>query len=314
MRLARLQQLLTLVLLATALGWAGWMASAGQPVLAVVGALLVLGFHALVLGLEMAVAARVNRDDPAPAASGLQRLRAWWGEVLTAPVVFCWRQPFFPDAVPDDPGAPGRRGVVLVHGFICNRGLWTPWLRRLRARGIPFVAVNLEPVFGSIDRYAAVIEQAVRQLEQHTGCAPVLVGHSMGGLAIRAWMRDFDGDRRVHRVLTIGTPHRGTVLARNARTTNARQMRRDSAWLQQLASQEPAQRYRRFTCFYGHCDNVVFPASTATLPGADNRHVSATAHVRMAFHREVVNEVLAWLEAPASSCESDMAGATPPTR
>ena len=29
-------------------------------------------------------------------------------------------------------------------------------------------------------------------------------------------------------------------------------------------------------------DNIVFPASTATLPGADNRHLPAVAHVHMA--------------------------------
>ena len=34
-------------------------------------------------------------------------------------------------------------------------------MRRLRRRGVPFVAVNLEPVFGSIDSYAATIEAAV---------------------------------------------------------------------------------------------------------------------------------------------------------
>ena len=95
MRLARLQQLLTLVLLATALGWAGWMASAGRPVLAVVCALLVLGFHALVLGLEMAVAARVNRDDPAPAASGLQRLRERIAGAIDR-VLQRWRRPRHP--------------------------------------------------------------------------------------------------------------------------------------------------------------------------------------------------------------------------
>ena len=46
-----------------------------------------------------------------------------------------------------------------------------------------------------------------------------------------------------------------------------------------LAAREPAQRFERFTCFYGHCDNIVFPASTATLPGADNRHIAG--HARM---------------------------------
>lgn len=44
-----------------------------------------------------------------------------------------------------------KRGVVLVHGFMCNRGLWLPWFIPLQARGHAYVAVNLEPVMGSID-------------------------------------------------------------------------------------------------------------------------------------------------------------------
>ena len=71
--------------------------------------------------------------------------------------------------------ARGRRGPLLVHGFVCNRGLWNPWLERLHARGIPFVAVDLEPVFGSIDDYVRILENAVQRLERCTGLAPVIV-------------------------------------------------------------------------------------------------------------------------------------------
>ena len=63
-----------------------------------------------------------------------------------------------------------------------------------------------------------------------------------------------------------------------------------------LAAQEPPERYRRFTCFYGHCDNIVFPCSTATLPDADNRHLRGHAHVHMLRHPDVLAEVLRRLQ------------------
>ena len=47
-----------------------------------------------------------------------------------------------------------------------------------------------------------------------------------------------------------------------------------------------------FTCFWGHCDNIVFPTRSATLPGADNRHLVQTPHVAMTFHPEVFGYVL----------------------
>ncbi|AKJ31444.1 esterase/lipase family protein [Caldimonas brevitalea] len=291
--LARLQQAITLTLLGSAFAWAFWWAQQGRPLVAAAGALLIALGYALVLAIEFVILSRVHGDDPTPKASLRELVAAWWGEVTHSPVIFCWRQPFVPNAVPDRPEAAGRRGVVLIHGFVCNRGFWTPWMRRLRARGVPFVAVSLEPVFGSIDHYADLVEAAVRRLELGTGQAPVLVCHSMGGLAARAWLRREQADARVHRVITIGTPHRGTHLGRHGRTLNTRQMGLDSPWLQQLTAAEPPERYRRFTCFYSNCDNIVFPPAVASLPGAVNLHLPGWAHVHMVHHPQVFNEVLA---------------------
>jgi triacylglycerol lipase len=81
---------------------------------------------------------------------------------------------------------------------------------------------------------------------------------------------------------------------------NARQMRQANAWLMALAAQEPAARRALFTCFYGHCDNIVFPPSTATLAGADNRHIAATAHVHMASAETVFAEICRWLDLTSS--------------
>ena len=121
--------------------------------------------------------------------------------------------------------------MVLVHGYLCNHRIWDDVAADLRAQGHAVFAVNLEPVFSSIDHYAPIIEDAVRALLQRTGEKQVaLVGHSMGGLAIRAWMRAYGTDH-VARVLTLGTPHAGTKLARGATTTNGKQMLWQSQWL-----------------------------------------------------------------------------------
>lgn len=302
--LARLQKLLVAALLMTSMAWAVIFIRIGRPGWAAGAAILILLGYAVFLGIEFALLYVVqDSNGPAPRASAGQLLRAWWGEALTAPQVFFWRQPFRaqaePDHIPDN--AMGQRGVVFVHGFVCNRGLWNPWMRELRRRKTPFIAVNLEPVFGSIDHYPRIIDAAVACLERATGCPVMLVGHSMGGLAIRAWLRQFDADARVHRVITIGSPHQGTWLARYGHTTNGKQMRQRSPWLMELAAAEPVMRATRFTCFYGHCDNIVFPAASSILPGAQNLHVSGVAHVQLAFQPAVFNEVWRWLSAPANS-------------
>lgn len=296
--LARIQQTTTLSLIAGATAWALHFLNGGESFMAWAGALLILLGYAVFLALEFALLAFVRGADPAPAPSVGQLLRAWLSEVMTAPLVFCWRQPFRSHAEADfvPPSPTDARGVVLIHGFVCNRALWNPWMARLRSARIPFVAVNLEPVFGSIDNYVAVIDRAVQRLEAATGQAPVVVAHSMGGLATRAWLEALAADSRVHRVITIGTPHHGTWLARFGQTTNARQMRIGSPWLRALAEREPAARFAKFTCCYSHCDNIVFPASTATMPGAHNLHITGTAHVHLAYQGAAFDELLHWLQ------------------
>ncbi|HET7794206.1 MAG TPA: alpha/beta fold hydrolase [Rhizobacter sp.] len=304
--LARFQQFITLSLLLAAALWAAWFLQRGSPVWALAGAALIVFGYAIFLAAEFVMLRFVHGSDPAPRASLGQLLRAWWAEVHTAPRVFCWQQPFRSMLEPDFvPVQPGRRGVVLVHGFVCNRGFWNRWMPRLRERGVPFVAVNLEPVFGTISDYAPIIEQAAVRIEQSTGLPPVVVGHSMGGLAIRAWLNAYAATHRVHRVVTIGSPHRGTWLGRFGFSTNAREMAMGTDWQRALEATESAEHFERFTCFYSHCDNIVFPASNATLPGADNRHVAGAAHVHLADQPEVLSEVLAWVE-PSSSADSSI--------
>ncbi|MFO1218166.1 MAG: alpha/beta fold hydrolase [Burkholderiaceae bacterium] len=275
-----------------------WVAlAAGAPGWQVLLMMLaIVHLHALVLAFEFMLLARVDPGPGIPRPQPGALLRAWWGEVWTGFRVFGWRQPFRAETVPDRPigRAPGpRRGVLLVHGFVCNRGLWNPWMERFAAEGVPFIAVNLEPVFGSIDRYVPIIEQAVQRLHAAGHPEPLIVAHSMGGLAVRAWMNTCAGAERVHSIVTIGTPHHGTVLARFGLSRNARQMRRHSRWLAALQAAETPSQRALFTCYFGHCDNIVVPAGTATLPGADNRHVPGVAHVHLAFQSQVLDDVIA---------------------
>ncbi|MEP7302725.1 MAG: alpha/beta fold hydrolase [Caldimonas sp.] len=298
--LARLQQLIVFGLVAAIAGWTGYVLHLGHSVWAFGGAFAIAGGYAVVLGVEFCLLENSYAKDAKNRPSTRQLITSWRDEVLIAPRVFLWRQPFRSRAIPDRPaapGKPGRRAIVFVHGFVCNRALWNPWLTWCIEHDIAFVAVNLEPVFGSIDNYVSPIELAVRRVEAATGLAPILVAHSMGGLAIRAWLAKVADPDRFHRVITVASPHGGTRMARHGRTTNSLQMRPQSAWLQALARAESTPLHARFTCFWSHCDNIVFPTAGATLPGADNRHLVATPHVAMAFHPDVFAEVLRLIEA-----------------
>ena len=292
--IARFQRITTLLLLILVCFGSTYFALTRRYVAGIaVPSLVLLGYGAF-LASEFVLARRQEVGSMAKPPIR-DALRAWLIELVTAPAVFCWRQPFRWHTEPDQIAASpsGARGVVLIHGFLCNRGFWNPWLKKLRIRRIPCIAVTLEPVFGSIDAYGDLIDSAVRRLHVLTGRSVIVVAHSMGGLAARAWLRRTPGaDRLVERVVTIATPHGGTALAGFARTANGRQMRLDSPWLRALAADETEARRGKFICFFGNCDNITFPTSAAVFEGADNRHVVATAHVRMAFHDDVFDEVV----------------------
>ena len=300
--LARLQQGIVAGLLLLAVAWG--VGACDLPGWVVVAGFLAIGsVHAVFLALEFLLMHAVNRQDPAPREGWGVLVRAWIGESLAAPRVFLWQQPFrsraWPDQLPaSSASGPARRGVVLVHGFVCNRGLWNPWLRRLGGEARAFSAVNLEPVFGQIDDYVPLIEAAVLRVTRATGLPPLVVCHSMGGLAVRAWLRAHQADARVAGVVTLGTPHQGTWLARISFVANGSQMRQDSRWLAQLRRDEPSGRAALFTCYYSACDNIVFPASTALLPGARHVPVPGVAHVAMVFDQAILDQVLASLDAP----------------
>lgn len=304
--IARLQQLTGLSLLGWTLGLAVWGAESPGGTLA--WALVPLLLHPGVLAMQFVLAYSLNQQQGLAAFSLSGLLSAWWGEVKASLMRFGWQQPWRWRVHPDGPvpvhavhpaqsARPGaHRGVLLVHGFMCNRGFWNNWYSVLAGQGHPVIAVNLEPMLGSIDDYVATLDEAVTRLTADTGQPPLVVAHSMGGLAVRAWMRAVPGaDARVFHVVTLGTPHHGTWLARWGHGTNARQMRYRSAWIQALAAAEPAERHHLFTCWHSSGDNIVFPLGTAVLHGAKVLYLPDIGHVALANHPEVLAHTLALL-------------------
>ena len=300
--IARIQQTIVFLLITglTAWTWYVWPDSARIYL----GFLALASVYIVYLALLFIAIHQLNRIDTQPRASLGALTAAWLREVFTVPRVFFWRQPFRTFAEVDHLAPSTQRGVVFIHGFFCNRAFWAPWMAQLRSDNRAFAAITLEPAFGSIDDYAPLVEAAVAKVTQATGQAPVLICHSMGGLAARAWLRAKpengypSNPERIKHVITIGTPHFGTMLSMKKALlpfTNTHQMQYFGAWTQQLVKDEATERYANFTCWYSNCDNIVVPTSTAMLPGADNRLVLAQGHVSMAFEARVMRETLAML-------------------
>ncbi len=180
----------------------------------------------------------------------------------------------------------GRLPVLLVHGYLCNRGLWW-WLRRgLRENHIEVATLNLEPPFASIDHFVGQLQQRIESLVAETGAPRVaLVTHSMGGLVARAYLQHH-GTARVGKLVTIAAPHRGTEVARLGLGRNAREMQPGSIWLRRLnASETPP---IALATLWSRADEFIVPHDSARLPGAPEHSLLALGHIGLTWSAEVL--------------------------
>ncbi|MGP1609551.1 MAG: esterase/lipase family protein, partial [Burkholderiales bacterium] len=189
--------------------------------------------------------------------------------------------------------ANDRPPLLLVHGYGCSRGAWWWLRRRLEAAGWMVATINLEPIYCSIDDYVEPLARRIDEVLAETGAVQlILIGHSMGGLAARAYLR-CHGVRRVARLVTLGTPHAGSELARIGLGLNGRQMEPGSAWLLALARETAMP---ETVVIYSPHDNYVMPQANLKLPGALHRPLDGLGHLAMLFSPRVADALLAALE------------------
>lgn len=118
-----------------------------------------------------------------------------------------------PTLVPHKPGS--RLPVLLIPGYFqtpANYFWLEPKLREIGLRNQ--LEVYNESMFGSIEVFADTIERHIAQAVEETGSSVVnIVAHSMAGLATREVLRRGRAQARVNRLITLGSPHRGTNWA-----------------------------------------------------------------------------------------------------
>ncbi|MEJ7138293.1 esterase/lipase family protein [Amphibiibacter pelophylacis] len=264
-------------------------------------------------GTLVGLMARANVGDSVGQTGAGALLRALASEtvstlqVMALEMALRWRQ------CPNIIGAKyrGQTGVILVHGYQCHRSAWNAWLRRWASVNRPCVAVNLGATEGLIMDHAPVVAQAIHAMRTITGRDPVVVGHSLGGLALRAWWQAHGAqDAGVARFITLGTPHQGTRLARLARSVAALDMRPDSDFLQRTRQHIDRHGLPPALAWLTPTDPLVTPASAAALaapavgPAPENRITTPCGHNALLLRPDLMDEVLALtqaLDAPAAA-------------
>lgn len=186
--------------------------------------------------------------------------------------------------------------ILLVHGMVDNRSIFTLLRRGLRRRGFHRVlTLNYSPLTRDVRLAATALAIRVELLCEETGFERIhLVGHSMGGLIARYYVQRLGGDSRVHTLVTLGTPHSGTRAAALIPHSLARQLRPGSDLMLELAEPAPGCRTRMLSV-WSDLDQLVVPRSNARVehPDLDARNLllRGVGHMSLPIHRRAVHEI-----------------------
>jgi triacylglycerol lipase len=232
------------------------------------------------------------------------RGRAWWKFFLTEYFHFCkqsfWYLPFpflFRTACDRGDIATSGEAVLLQHGYLHNGAVWQPLARALSKRGYRVFTID-QPLHASIDDMADRLASRIESICAKTGERQIiLIAHSMGGLISRAYLRRY-GDARIRRLITLGSPHRGTYHAYLAFRANGKQMRPNNDWLNELG-RAPA--FPSFTSIYSLYDTLITPQDSSRVEGAENVELTGVGHVSMFASDAVQTAVLNVLDQDRAS-------------
>lgn len=196
--------------------------------------------------------------------------------------------------MPEPPAGPAALPILLVHGVGCNAGIWSGLRGYLEAHALgPVYALSYGPPLASIEHFADQLAQRIEAIRTRTGAAQVLlVGHSMGGLVARAYLRQAGG-AAVRKLITLGTPHEGSRHAWLMYGASLADMRPGSAFLTTLNTGIADAPAVPVVSLWSWHDSMVTPQTSSRLAWAHNIEIGGVAHNALLTDRGVWRRVAA---------------------
>jgi triacylglycerol lipase len=184
------------------------------------------------------------------------------------------------DALPPD----GYRPVIFVHGLGGHPGnffaLKTYFAGRGRTRTYVVDFGNASSFDVMVSHLRNVIDEVVERNALGDDEKVDVVAHSMGGLITRLVVEDPEQRERIANLVTLGTPHVGSHLARLAATRLTIELRPGSETMRRLKAQDfwGHEESPLLTAFWSPSDTVVLPAESAKFPAGRTIEVAGVTH------------------------------------
>ncbi len=210
--------------------------------------------------------------------------------------------------------------VILLYGFFSSRRALTVIERQLTSRGMQVMSFNLGGLLGvfftrGIPETAAFLDQKIRRQIERNGFQKVhIVGHSKGGLVALWWLLMHGGEKYCDRLITLGTPYRGSILTYLALITplglfwrDVWQMRPGSEFIKRLHALKIPDHLKIF-CFFSDRDRVARGTKGLFRPQTDITNVTAVpmhhvSHFEFLYRRDVGDHIAKILKEANTSAE-----------
>lgn len=181
--------------------------------------------------------------------------------------------------------AEARPPLVLVHGLWDSPRLFRRLVERLGGARDPLLIPHLPHGVGIVP-LEELAGQLGRQIEAAFGAEQPLdlLGFSMGGVIGRTWIQLQGGHRRVRRLISVGSPQRGTLTALpwpRPLLAGIADMKHRSRLLRRLNTDLGALAAVECLSYYCPTDAMVVPGWEAVLPVGDRRRLPVWTHQQL---------------------------------
>lgn len=172
--------------------------------------------------------------------------------------------------------------VVLVHGYTSNASTWDAYRGWFAQDGIDTYAASYD--WTRSNRTSAVtVGSWVNDARGRFGASKVdLVGHSMGALNSRYYLKFLGGTSKVDDWMSIAGVNYGTALANlcagGILGPSCADLAIGSDILEDLNRGDDTPGRVRYGAAWSWCDGVILPAYNSRIAGGSNRYVGCVGH------------------------------------
>ena len=189
-----------------------------------------------------------------------------------------------------------RNPIILIHGLWNSSIIFSYITSQLDEIGIEYFAPTLNHSYGMtsiIDLTNTLNELILEKYGLETEID--ILGFSMGGIIARYWLQKFDGYKRTRRFISIGSPHKGTLMAQLVPKYLFRgisEMKVNSKFLRELAKNDLILDDIECICIFTYWDLMVFPSWRTNLNFGEKISVKVYKHRNLVRNKFSIQRII----------------------